>query len=95
MAQPIVFLGFDVPMDDLLAVPELLSADFVRPDVILEMAKTASENLAWLLVILVTTYYIMQDWPRLRGWLLNLAPPFMESDVRRIYDEVSTIWQKY
>ena len=95
LSQPIAFFGFQLTFDNLLANPEVLSADFIRPDLILEIARSASENLAWLLVILVTTYYIMQDWPRLRNWLLNLSPSFISDDVRRLYDEISTIWQKY
>lgn len=95
LSRPIAFFGYQFTFDNMLADPEVLSADFIRPDLILEIARSASENLAWLLVILVTTYYIMQDWPRLRNWLLNLSPLFIASDVRRLYDEISTIWQKY
>jgi predicted PurR-regulated permease PerM len=95
LSRPIAFFGFQLAFDNLLANPEVLSADFIRPDLILEIARSASENLAWLLVILVTTYYIMQDWPRLRDWLLDLSPPFIADDARRLYDEISSIWQKY
>lgn len=95
LSRPIVFFGFQLAFDNLLANPQVLSADFIRPDLILEVARSASENLAWLLVILVTTYYIMQDWPRLRNWLLNLSPPFIADDARRLYDEISSVWQKY
>lgn len=95
LAQPLQILGFQIPVGNLLADPGVISADFVRPDVILGIVQTASENLAWTLVILVTTYYLMQDWPKLREWLLNLSPDFCEDDIRRLYDEVSTIWQKY
>lgn len=95
LAQPIQFLGFQIPLDSLLADPAVLSADFVRPDVILGVVQTASENLAWILVILVTTYFILQDWPLLREWLLDLSPAFCADDVRRLYGEVSAVWQKY
>ncbi len=95
LAQPIEILGIQISLENLIGDPEMLSADFVRPDLILEIARSASENLAWMLVILVTTYYIMQDWPKLREWMLGLAPGFMADDARRLYDEVSTVWQKY
>ncbi len=95
LARPVQFLGLQISLENLITDPEALSADFVRPDLILEIARTASENLAWMLVILVTTYYIMQDWPKLREWMLNLAPKFIAEDTRRLYDEISAIWQKY
>ena len=95
LAEPVQLLGLTISMENLVADPEVLSADFVRPDVILGIVQSASENLAWMLVILVTTYYLMQDWPKLRDWLLNLSPDFCADDVRRLYNEVSTVWQKY
>ncbi|MCP4424829.1 MAG: AI-2E family transporter [Chloroflexi bacterium] len=95
LTQPLNILGFQVSLENLVADPEVLSADFVRPDMIMEVVRTASENLAWILVILVTTYFIMQDWPSLRDWMLNLAPAFCADDMHRLYAEVSDVWQKY
>jgi len=46
-------------------------------------------------VILVTTYYLLQDWPLLREWLINIAPDAYKSDMRRLYNEMRDIWQRY
>ena len=43
-----------------------MSGDFIRPDIVFELVQATTTNLAWVLVILVTTYYLLQDWPLLR-----------------------------
>ncbi len=95
LAQPVQLFGIQISLENLIIDSEVLSADFVRPDMIVGVISAASENLAWILIILVTTYFIMQDWPKLREWTLNLAPAFCADDVHRLYGEVSEVWQKY
>jgi predicted PurR-regulated permease PerM len=71
------------------------SSSLVRPDIIWEWIISASTNLTWILVIIVSTFYLLQDWPRLRDWLIGLGPEAYQSDFRRVYDEVKTVWQRY
>ncbi len=47
------------------------------------------------MVILVTTYYLLLDWSRLKKWVFNLAPPEYRDDMRRLYEEVKMVWQRY
>ncbi|MFQ5400300.1 MAG: AI-2E family transporter [Anaerolineae bacterium] len=95
LSQPINVLGVTIPLNNLVSDTQMLSADFVRPDVIVGLLQATGTNLGWLLVILVTTYYLLQDWPRLREWLFRLAPPAHRPDMRRLYGEIRLIWQLY
>jgi len=97
LIQPISLFGFELPLNGMFAEinPGMISADFIRPDVLLGVLQAASTNLGWLLVILVTTYSLLQDWPRLREWLLRLAPDVYQADARRLYEEVKTVWERY
>lgn len=95
LARPIIVLGFQLPVDQLLTDIEMLSADFVRPDLLLGVLRAASTNLGWALVILVTTYSLLQDWPQLREWLIRLAPDPHRADARRLYEEVRVVWERY
>jgi predicted PurR-regulated permease PerM len=61
----------------------------------LEIIQGASTNLAWILVILVTTFYLLQDWHLLRDWLIGLAPGEYAADARRLYEEVKRVWNSY
>lgn len=68
---------------------------FINPGQVLGVLQLATANLAWVLVILVTTYYFLVDWDRLRAWLFRLVPPPYQGDVWRLYGEVRLVWQAY
>ena len=58
------------------------------------MAAT-SQNLVWVLVVLVTTYYLLLDWSSLREWLLEIVPPVYKGDAERLYLEIRQVWKTY
>lgn len=51
-----------------------------------------TSNLAWLLVILVATFYFLKDSARLLNWLVELAPQAYQDDARKYLAELNTIW---
>lgn len=95
LTEQVTVLGFEVAPGELVGVTEAFPEQFIRSDRILMALEAASTNLVWILVILVTTYYLLQDWDKLRDWLLGLAPVEAEADVRRLYAEMKNIWQSY
>jgi predicted PurR-regulated permease PerM len=95
LAQRVIIFGFTLQPDQLLGNAEELTEGIIRSDRLLLMLQAATTNLVWMLVILVTTFYLLQDWVRLREWLFGLAPDWAESDLRRLYDEVKLVWQNY
>jgi len=95
LAIPFTILGYSIPLDQIIGeIPEI-SLNFARPDIILGVLRATTTNMGWLLVVLVTTYYLLQDWPRLREWLFSIAPDVYESDMRRLYAQVREVWQRY
>lgn len=95
LLRPVVVLGFTIPLDQLLdQVPEL-TLNTTGPDLILDIIAATTTNLAWVSIVVVTTYYLLQDWPRLREWLLNIAPPGYDSDARRLYASIRDVWERY
>jgi predicted PurR-regulated permease PerM len=95
VSEPIEFMGFDIPLDQIVGDIEIVPTDFIQADVIIGLFLSASTNIGWVLLILVTTYYLLQDWPQLRDWLLNLVPDDYSEDARRLYQEIKTVWQRY
>ncbi len=95
LSERITVLGFEMAPGEIIGVSETFPEQFIRSDRILLMLQAASTNLVWILVILVTTYYLLQDWEKLREWLIGLAPEEGEADVRRLYVKVKNIWQSY
>jgi predicted PurR-regulated permease PerM len=66
-----------------------------NPAQIFGVLLAATENLAWILIIAVTTFYILLDWDRLRTFLLNLPPEPYKADVLILYTRLKGIWQAY
>jgi predicted PurR-regulated permease PerM len=94
-ASPVTFLGFDLSLDELLTELRGISSPLLKPERVLRVLKTTTTNLAWILVILVTPYYLLQDWERLREWLISLAPAAYQPDIRRLHKELKDVWQAY
>ena len=96
-SEPITVLNTEIQLDGLFPetdISELVSS-FIRADIIVELLLTSTTNLGWVLVVLVATYYLLQDWGRLRDWLFGWAPEPFESDFRRLYEEIKLVWNRY
>ncbi len=65
------------------------------PENALHIIENASRNFAWLLVIIVTVYYLLLDWEKIREWLIRQAPEPYRKEVRRLYLEIKRIWGNY
>ncbi len=66
-----------------------------EPQEALRFLQITSRGFLWTLVILVTTYYLMTEWERLRAALIRLAPEDEQSDLHRLYLEMHGIWTGY
>lgn len=51
-----------------------------------------TSNLAWLLVIIVATFYFLRDSSRLINWFVKLAPPGYRVDVQKLFRETNRVW---
>ncbi|MEW5989691.1 MAG: AI-2E family transporter, partial [Chloroflexota bacterium] len=61
----------------------------------LQVLETTSISLAWLLVILVSTFYLLLSWEGLYRWLISLPPPSQQPDLERLLQETNQIWKAY
>jgi predicted PurR-regulated permease PerM len=95
LSQPVMVMGTELNPQALIDNFSLDTSAMVRPDIVWEWLRATSTNLTWILVIIVTTFYLLLDWPRLREWLISLGPEAYQSDFRRVYEEVRTVWQRY
>jgi predicted PurR-regulated permease PerM len=66
-----------------------------NPQRIFGVMLAATENLAWILIITVSTFYILLDWDRLRAFILESPPEPYRQDIQIIYSRVKGIWQAY
>lgn len=66
-----------------------------NPQDALRILEVTSRNFLWLLVILVTAYYLMTDWGKLWKGIINLAPNSEQDDLNHLYREIRSVWLGY
>jgi len=49
----------------------------------------------WFLVILVSVHLFLSQWPNMRDWMINLAPPPYRPDMVELYERVKRVWMAY
>lgn len=93
--EPISIMGIQLSMATLVSLLPALSFNAAQADVIIDIIRSTSTNIAWVLIVLVTTYYLLQDWPRLKAWFLEIVPSEYEYDFTRIFIQLRDVWQRY
>lgn len=97
LERPIMLFQWRIYLDRL--VPDLsglLSEQITSlPENVLQIIEATTLNLIWILVILVTTYYLLKDWAHLRDWLLSLPPEPYQPLAQQIYQEIKRVWNGY
>ena len=88
-------LGFKIPIESFVAEVETDFANLLRPDRIFRIIQGASTNIVWVIIIFITSFHLLRDWPSLREWLFALAPEKFEPDFRRLHKEIKLVWQTY
>jgi predicted PurR-regulated permease PerM len=97
MQEVVVIGGIPFRFGTLIpALRESLSGMIIPdPTNALRILEVTSKNFLWLLVILVTAYYLMTDWDRLRGAIIQLAPKDEQSDLNLLYRHIREVWMGY
>ena len=65
------------------------------PEEALALLETTSVNALWSLVILVSVHLFMSEWPRMRDWLIELAPQAYHNDMRELYKRLRNVCMAY
>lgn len=65
------------------------------PEEALALIESTSVNVLWFLVILVSVHLFMSEWPRMREWVIRLAPPEYHHDMAELYNRLRDVWLAY
>ena len=65
------------------------------PERFLQLLETTSVGVLWFLVILVSVHLFLSQWPAMRDWLINLAPPPYRPEMQELYDRIKRVWMAY
>ena len=95
--RPVTFLGYQLRPRALLENLEqsASSALAVLPGGSLDVLSDITTNLLWGLVILVSLYYFLKDGPKIKPWLVGLAPDEYQAEMQRLLDEIDSVWKVF
>jgi predicted PurR-regulated permease PerM len=65
------------------------------PESAWRILEVTSKNFLWLIVIFVTTYYLMTDWDKFRSTVIQLAPKNEQADLEQLYRRIRQVWMGY
>jgi len=95
--KPLVIAGFSLNIQSLLPNFGDTFANILKsvPDNILKVIESTSKNAAWFLVIMVTIYYLLLDWEKLRRWLSKIPPKKYYWDGVHLFMQIKKVWGAY
>lgn len=97
LAEPVVFGGmvfqFNELADGLAHIEDVVLKPI--PEEALALLETTSVNVLWFLVILVTVYLLMSQWPHMREALIKLAPAEYHDEMMKLYARLREVWMAY
>lgn len=97
LSKPIQFAGMEFHFEQLGYSIAHLQDTFLTPlpEEALALLETTSINVLWFLIILVSVYLFMIEWPRIKDWIVNLAPEPYHDDMRELYKRLRNVWMAY
>lgn len=94
-AEPIQILDYELTFNSIIDEFQGSTRQFLNPERAFRVINSATTNLVWLILILVTTFYLLLDWDRLLEWFIKFAPETYQPNIRRLLEEIKVIWQSY
>lgn len=97
LSRPIQFAGMEFHFEQLGDSIGHLQDTFLTPlpEEALELLEATTINVLWFLIILVSVYLFMIEWPRIKDWMINLAPEPYHNDMRELYKRLRNVWMAY
>jgi predicted PurR-regulated permease PerM len=65
------------------------------PEEALQLLETTSVGVLWSLIILVSTYLFLSEWPRMRESLFSFVPPEYRGEMEEVYARLRRVWMSY
>jgi predicted PurR-regulated permease PerM len=95
--SPIFFFQWVIyPNQFLPTIPQTAST-ILNPiaEYTIHYVEVISKNILWVLVSLITIYYLMLDGYKLPGWIIRIAPVEYRQDVDHLLKQLRQVWSDY
>ena len=97
LGRPFEFLGFEFQLEQLRPDLPQLFADSIASitENAFHILESTTVNFLWILVILVTIYYLLADWVHFKNWTFHQIPEEYQPDARHLYEDIKLVWRGY
>jgi predicted PurR-regulated permease PerM len=97
IGNSIRILGQEIDIPALIERASIALQNLLEPIVgqTLGMLVEVISSIAWLIFILVISFYLIKDSARLKGWIEDHIPPAYQMDYTLLRDEIKEIWSAF
>ncbi len=97
ISTPYIILGTTIQPGQFLPPLPAFSTDLLTPLVenSLSIMAALTKNFIWVLVVMVSLYYFLQDGYKIQAAILRIAPKAYRSDVGYLYEQLRHVWSDY
>ena len=95
--QPVMdkVFNINIPLADLVPAIENEINQLLVPARLFRMLRSATDNLVWIMVTLMTCFYLLSDHSKLINWIYKIFPDSMGDDLRQLLKEINLVWKTY
>ena len=97
LAKPVQVGGFVFHLEGWAKNLTQLRGEFLTPlpEQALQLLETTSVGVLWFLVILVSVYLFLSEWPRMRGAMFAWVQPAYHDELQELYLRIRGVWMAY
>lgn len=70
-------------------------SETLHPEQVFTSIQVITENVVWVILVMILIYYFMVDWEKIRIWGFDLVPEIYHVDALRLYRQLRDIWKTY
>ncbi len=95
--QPVLDEQFDftIPLADLVPALENEINQLLVPARLFRMLRSATDNIVWVMVTLMTCYYLLSDHSKLINWIYRIFPDSMRDGLSQLLKDINLVWKTY
>jgi predicted PurR-regulated permease PerM len=97
ITTPVYIGGWVILPGQFLPQPPQVSTDLLTPVMnnILAILGAVTKNFLWVMIVLVSVYYFLQDGHKIQTWIVRLPTDEYRDDIIHLYQQLRHVWSDY
>jgi predicted PurR-regulated permease PerM len=88
-------LNIDVPMDEIISELEGEINQILVPNRLFLIIRSATANSVWIMITLITCFYLLLDHEKFISWIYLIAPNSVKETIKGMLLEIDQVWKSY